>query len=66
MSKRLKATKNTRKEGAEAAHAGHARSSNPYPSSDTPKRNEWFAGYDAALMGAKSVKAAKSAMPLAK
>jgi len=59
MSKRLKATKNIRKEGAEAAHAGQARSSNPYPSSDTPKRNEWFDGYDAALMGAKTLKAAK-------
>jgi hypothetical protein len=59
MSKRLKATKNIRKEGAEAAHAGQARSSNPYPSSDTPKRNEWFDGYDAALMGSKTVKAAK-------
>jgi hypothetical protein len=56
MSKRLKATKNTRKEGAEAAYAGHARSSNPYPSSDTGKRNEWFDGYDGALMGAKSSK----------
>jgi len=66
MSKRLKATKNIRKEGGEAAHAGQARSSNPYPSSDTPKRNEWFDGYDAALMGAKAIKAAKPAMPLAK
>jgi hypothetical protein len=56
MSKRLKATKNTRKEGAEAAYAGHARSSNPYPSSDVGKRNEWFDGYDAALMGSKSSK----------
>jgi hypothetical protein len=61
MSKRLKAGKNTRKEGAEAAHAGHARSSNPYPSSDTPKRNEWFDGYDTALMGAKTAKTAKTA-----
>jgi hypothetical protein len=66
MSKRLKASKNTRKEGAEAAHAGQARSSNPYPSSDTPKRNEWFDGYDAALMGAKTVKPAKGAAPLVK
>ena len=57
MSKRLKAGKNTRKEGAEAAYAGHARSSNPYPSSDTGKRNEWFDGYDATLMGAKTSKA---------
>jgi hypothetical protein len=56
MSKRLKATKNTRKEGAEAAYAGHARSSNPYPSSDVGKRNEWFDGYDAALMGSKNSK----------
>jgi ribosome modulation factor len=61
MSKRLKATKNTRKEGAEAAHAGQARSSNPYPSSDTGKRNEWFGGYDAAVMGPKAAKAPKSA-----
>ena len=59
MSKRLKASKNTRKEGAEAAHAGQARSSNPYPSSDTPKRNEWFDGYDAAVMGPKAAKASK-------
>ena len=66
MSKRLKAPKNTRKEGAEAAHAGQARSSNPYPSSDTPKRNEWFDGYDAALMGAKTIKAAKPSLPLVK
>ena len=56
MSKRLKATKNTRKEGAEAAYAGQARSSNPYPSSDVGKRNEWFDGYDAALMGSKGSK----------
>jgi hypothetical protein len=66
MSKRLKATKNIRKEGAEAAHAGQARSSNPYPSSDTPKRNEWFDGYDTALMGAKTAKAAKPQLPLVK
>jgi len=66
MSKRLKATKNIRKEGGEAAHAGQARSSNPYPSSDTPKRNEWFDGYDTALMGTKPPKAAKAAMPLVK
>jgi hypothetical protein len=66
MSKRLKATKNIRKEGAEAAHAGQARSSNPYPSSDTPKRNEWFDGYDTTLLGAKALKAAKSATHLAK
>jgi hypothetical protein len=66
MSKRLKASKNTRKEGAEAAHAGQARSSNPYPSSDTPKRNEWFDGYDAALMGAKTVKTVKPSAPLVK
>lgn len=66
MSKRLKASKNIRKEGAEAAHAGQARSSNPYPSSDTPKRNEWFDGYDAALLGAKTTKAAKQAAPLMK
>jgi hypothetical protein len=66
MSKRLKASKNTRKEGAEAAHAGQARSSNPYPSSDTAKRNEWFEGYDAALMGLKTVKAAKAAAALVK
>jgi hypothetical protein len=59
MSKRLKATKNTRREGAEAAYAGNARSSNPYPSSDTGKRNEWFDGYDAALMGPKTAKASK-------
>ncbi len=59
MPKRLKASKNIRKEGAEAAHAGQARSSNPYPSSDTPKRNEWFDGYDTALMAAKTPKAAK-------
>jgi hypothetical protein len=59
MSKRLKAPKNTRKEGAEAAHAGQARSSNPYPSSDTGKRNEWFDGYDGALTGTKAVKSAK-------
>jgi hypothetical protein len=66
MSKRLKASKNTRKEGAEAAQAGQARSSNPYPSSDTGKRNEWFDGYDAALMGAKTAKAAKTTAPLVK
>jgi hypothetical protein len=66
MSKRLKPTKNTRKEGGEAAHAGQARSSNPYPSSDTAKRNEWFEGYDTALMGPKAIKAAKSAASLPK
>ena len=66
MSKRLKPSKNTRKEGAEAAHAGQARSSNPYPSSDTGKRNEWFDGYDAALMAAKTPKAAKAATHLVK
>jgi hypothetical protein len=66
MSKRLKASKNTRKEGAEAAHAGQARSSNPYPSSDTGKRNEWFDGYDAALMAAKTPKAAKATTHLVK
>jgi hypothetical protein len=66
MSKRLKATKNIRKEGAEAAHAGQARSSNPYPSSDTPKRNEWFEGYDATLMAGKTVKAVKPVAPLMK
>lgn len=66
MSKRLKAAKNIRKEGGEAAHAGQARSSNPYPSSDTPKRNEWFDGYDAALMGAKTIKAAKVTVQLPK
>jgi len=66
MSKRLKAGKNTRKEGAEAAHAGQARSSNPYPSSDTGKRNEWFDGYDAALMAAKTSKTAKAATHLVK
>ena len=66
MSKRLKAGKKTRKEGAEAAHAGQARSSNPYPSSDTGKRNEWFDGYDAALMAAKTPKTAKAASHLVK
>ena len=66
MSKRLKPSKNIRKEGAEAAHAGQARASNPYPSSDTPKRNEWFDGYDAALMGAKSAKPAKAPIHLPK
>jgi hypothetical protein len=64
MSKRLKAPKNTRKEGAVAAHAGQARSSNPYPSSDTGKRNEWFDGYDTALLGSKATKAAKVAVQL--
>ena len=59
MTKRLKPSKNTRKEGAEAAHAGHARSSNPYPSSDTGKRNEWFSGYDEAVMPQKAAKPAK-------
>jgi hypothetical protein len=59
MTKRLKATRNTRKEGAEAAYAGNARSSNPYPSSDVGKRNEWFDGYDAAVMGPKATKASK-------
>ena len=59
MTKRLKPSKNTHKEGAEAAHGGHARSSNPYPSSDTAKRNEWFAGYDEAVMPPKSTKTAK-------
>ena len=66
MSKRLKASKNTRKEGAEAANAGQARSSNPYPSSDTAKRNEWFDGYDGALMAAKTPKVAKAVAPLLK
>jgi hypothetical protein len=66
MSKRLKASKNTRKEGAEAAHAGQARSSNPYPSSDTGKRNEWFDGYDTALMAAKTPKTAKTTTHLGK
>ena len=66
MSKRLKASKNTRKEGAEAAHAGQARSSNPYPSSDTGKRNEWFDGYDGALMAAKAPKTPKAATHLVK
>ena len=56
MAKRLKATKNTRKEGGEAALSGHARSSNPYPSSDTARRNEWFAGYDAAVTVPKRAK----------
>jgi len=60
MTKRLKATRNTRKEGAEAAYAGNARSSNPYPSSDVGKRNEWFDGYDAAVMGPKPAKASKA------
>lgn len=55
MSKR-KAPKSARKEGAEAALAGQARSSNPYPSSDTDKRNEWFAGYDGKLGGGKGGK----------
>jgi hypothetical protein len=64
MSKRLKAPKNTRKEGAEAAHAGQARSSNPYPSSDTGKRNEWFEGYDTALLGTKVTKTAKNTVHL--
>jgi hypothetical protein len=59
MTKRLKAARNTRKEGAEAAYAGNARSSNPYPSSDVGKRNEWFDGYDAAVMGPKAAKASK-------
>jgi hypothetical protein len=59
MTKRLKATRNTRKEGAEAAYAGNARSSNPYPSSDVGKRNEWFDGYDAAVMGPKGTKSSK-------
>jgi ribosome modulation factor len=51
-----KAPKTARKEGAEAAQEGHARSANPYPSSDTEKRNEWFAGYDAGLAKAKGGK----------
>ena len=59
MTKRLKATRNTRKEGAEAAYAGNARSSNPYPSSDVGKRNDWFDGYDAAVMGPKAAKSSK-------
>ena len=66
MSKRLKPSKNTRKEGAEAANAGQARSSNPYPSSDTAKRNEWFDGYDGALMATKTPKGAKAATHLVK
>jgi hypothetical protein len=49
MAKRPKPPKSPRKEGADAAQGGHARSSNPYPSSDTDKRNEWFAGYDGGL-----------------
>jgi hypothetical protein len=56
MSKRQKAPKSPRKEGAEAAQGGQARSSNPYPNSDTDKRNEWFAGYDAGLGKAKGSK----------
>ena len=64
MSKRLKAPKNTRKEGAGAAHAGQARSSNPYPTSDTGKRNEWFDGYDTALMGTKPTKTSKVTVQL--
>jgi hypothetical protein len=59
MTKRLKPSKNTPKEGAEAAHAGHARSSNPYPSSDTGKRTEWFSGYDEAVMPPKAAKTGK-------
>ena len=66
MSKRLKPSKNTRKEGAEAAHAGQARSSNPYPSSDVGKRNEWFDGYDGALLAAKTPKTAKATTQLVK
>jgi hypothetical protein len=56
MPKRQKAPKTPRKEGAEAAQGGHARSSNPYPSSDTDKRNEWFDGYDAGLAKGKGGK----------
>ncbi len=56
MPKRQKAPKSPRKEGADAALAGQARSSNPYPSSDTVKRNEWFAGYDGKLGAGKGGK----------
>jgi ribosome modulation factor len=56
MSKRPKASKIARKEGSEAAQAGQARSSNPYPSSDVEKRNDWFAGYDAVAAGSKGLK----------
>ena len=56
MAKRPKNPKSARKEGGEAAQAGQARSSNPYPGSDVEKRNEWFAGYDAMAAGPKGVK----------
>ena len=59
MSKRSKRPKSTRKEGAEAAQGGQARSANPYPASDTQKRDEWFAGYDAKATGTKRVKRPK-------
>ena len=59
MSKHTKNPKGARKEGGEAAQAGHARSSNTYPGSDIEKRNEWFAGYDAMATGAKGSKGSK-------
>jgi ribosome modulation factor len=59
MSKRPKRPKSARKEGADAAQAGHARSANPYPASDTQKRDEWFSGYDAKATGTKPAKRPK-------
>jgi ribosome modulation factor len=42
-------TNQARWEGGEAAQEGRGRSTNPYPHSDMPARDAWFAGYDQAL-----------------
>lgn len=57
MPKRLKIPKSPRKEGADSALDSHARSANPYPHSNAEARDEWFAGYDAALNKSKPKKA---------
>lgn len=50
MAKNDPVWKQARWEGGEAATSGRGRSTNPYPQSDVQTRNEWFAGYDEALL----------------
>ena len=50
MAKNDTTSKQARWEGGEAAQSGRGRSTNPYPQSDVQTRNEWFAGYDEALL----------------
>jgi hypothetical protein len=39
-------------DGWRAARSGQSRNTNPYPSSATEDRNEWFRGYDTYLRAA--------------